>query len=92
MRDVLLDDPGLLARDLFQAAPKDLNMVETDIGADRQLGSQDIGCIKTSAKADFDNSDIDFLVAEIFESESGDYFKEREFFFTSTERYRLTND
>lgn len=65
-------------------------MVEGNIGADSQVGSEHIGGIEPSAEANLNDSDIDFLVVEILEGESGDYFKEREFFFTSTLRYRST--
>ena len=77
---------SLLAGDLFEALPQYFNMVEADIGADRQHRSQHIGRVEATAKANFDDGDINFLVAEVFEGESGDYFKKREFFFTITLR------
>lgn len=92
MRDIRLDDPGFLRRDLRDAFPQNFDMVKTDICANRQDRRQDISGVEPPAKANLDDGDINFLVAEIFEGESGDYFKEREFFFTSTLRYRSTND
>ena len=83
--------PAFSSGYLRERVAENLNMIETDIGANSQKRRQDVGRIQPTSQADFDNANIDFLLGEVLECERGDYLKEGDFFFTSVLRYRSTN-
>jgi hypothetical protein len=88
MRHVGLDYSRFLARDGTEAVAEHLDMIPADISRDGQYRLEDIGGVETAAQTGFDYGDIDLLSSEIIQRKGRDQFKEGEFFFTSTGRWR----
>jgi hypothetical protein len=61
-------------------------MVIADIGTNRKQRMKNIGGIEATAETYLDYGKVNFLCAELFEGERGDYFKKCDFFFTSVAR------
>ncbi len=76
-RDARFDDAALFGSDSRQGIAKELCMVETDVGDDREDRGDDIGGIEASAHADLDDSDVDLLPDKIVESKAGSHLKKR---------------
>ena len=52
-------------------------MVETDVGDDTEVGTDDVGTVEASSQADFDDCYIYLLLSEIIECHGGGELEER---------------
>src|SRR5690625_5052268 len=74
-RNSPLDDSPLLGCDLFHCTAKQVCMVETHRGDDRNYWSDNVGSIQPSSQSELYDSYIDLLTAKIPETNNGTQFK-----------------
>ena len=75
-RDAFLYYPGFFSRYFCEGISKELRVVKTDVGDDREDGRDDIGAVEPSAQSHFYNGVIRLLLGKVLECECSGQFKE----------------
>lgn len=78
--DVWFDDACFFGGDELEGIAEDVHMVVADVGNDGEVGGDDIGAIKASSEAGFDDCDVDLLFDEVVECHGDGDFEEGRFY------------
>jgi len=98
-RNSFLDDTCFLGSNLGERISKELGMVKTDIGNDRDEWGNDVSTVETSSETNLNNCNVNASILKIFESHCRSHlkkrrverFKERTLFFYEINHIILTD-
>ena len=74
-RNAWFDDSGFFTRYFFQRIAEEGHVVKGNVGDDGNEGSDDVGGIKTSAEANFNDGNVYTGISEVLESHGNGHFE-----------------
>ena len=70
--NAVLEDAGLFRGDVGQGGAELGHVIVADAGDGGDFGFNDVGAVEAATQAGFDDSDVDFIVGEVFECDGGE--------------------